>query len=455
MIGTRGDIGGAEGMGRGGGLAYDAVEVVSQEAVGMYQVAVLQTGSAAALSKWMADNGYRYPEGMDDVANEYVAEGWCFVAIKARVGAADQAAPTPGMRTVDASLPAGSSFDGHVQGMGFRFRAEEAVVPMRLSVFNGEDAYNVVYVLSDMPLSIKGLDPSFVTERLDGEQLHHNLTAPLDLNVVRGDVGWLTPEIKKTLAEKRDPTPYVAQARDLIAADLLAARTDTLSLALEEQEKALLNISEQLGLRGPEIDALHAEVIAEARQTATAAALDDVKEMTLTVIAGRMPTELIRDQNLTFAADSRKISVEDSTRQDPFKRADISGNVTMRTYNNQHSQHWSVASYRPLSTAVDASIQEVVGSRTTEDIAGIIMRHRSQARHCYELALREEAWLAGRVSYRVVVDEDGRVTSIAGTDTIGNTTVERCIQSRIRRMRFPTATDSSLFEVRYDLGPAY
>ncbi|MFT5683364.1 MAG: hypothetical protein ACI8RZ_004295, partial [Myxococcota bacterium] len=38
-------------------LRYDEVRVIREEAVGMYQVAVLEAGSAAALSKWMANNG--------------------------------------------------------------------------------------------------------------------------------------------------------------------------------------------------------------------------------------------------------------------------------------------------------------------------------------------------------------------------------------------------------------
>jgi hypothetical protein len=456
LIGTKGSQIGSGGLGsRGGGLAYSEVAVVSQEAVGMYQVAVLQAGSAEALSRWMADNGYRYPEGMDDVANEYVADGWCFVAIKARIGAADRAAPAPGMRSVDATLPAGATFDGHVQGMGFRFRTEQPVVPMRLSVFNGEDAYNVVYMLSDVPLSIRGLDPSFVTERLDGAQLHHNLTAPLDLNITRGEADWLTPELKASLEEKRDPDPYVSQARDLIAADLLAARTDTLSLAMEEEEKDLLNISEALGLRGPEIDALHAEAIAAARRQASLAALDDVREMTLTVIAGRMPTALIRDENLTFVADSRKITATGS-RQDPFKLADITGRVIVRTYNNQHTEQWSGPATQPMVPTVTQALSQVIGPRTTEDLAASLARIEPQIRYCYQRELTRQPELGGQVGFRVVVDAGGSVTSIAATGTIGSATVEQCIQGRIQRVRFSTIEDGlSLFRLNVDLSPAY
>ena len=43
----------------------------------------MEAGSSKALARWMKDNGYRYPEGMDEVTDEYVAQSWCFVAIKA------------------------------------------------------------------------------------------------------------------------------------------------------------------------------------------------------------------------------------------------------------------------------------------------------------------------------------------------------------------------------------
>jgi hypothetical protein len=41
-------------------FAKDKVTVLKQEAVGMYEVAVLEAGSAAVLKKWMDTNGYKY-----------------------------------------------------------------------------------------------------------------------------------------------------------------------------------------------------------------------------------------------------------------------------------------------------------------------------------------------------------------------------------------------------------
>lgn len=57
----------------------DEVRALREEAVGMYEVAVLEAGSAAALNKWMEEHGYKYPDGMDKPCNDYVNAGWCFV----------------------------------------------------------------------------------------------------------------------------------------------------------------------------------------------------------------------------------------------------------------------------------------------------------------------------------------------------------------------------------------
>ena len=53
-------------------LKEKQVRVVKEEAVGMYEVAVLEAGSAKALKKWMDDHGYKYPKGMDKACEDYV-----------------------------------------------------------------------------------------------------------------------------------------------------------------------------------------------------------------------------------------------------------------------------------------------------------------------------------------------------------------------------------------------
>ena len=302
-------------------LRLDEVRVVNQEAVGMYEVAVLEAGSPKALEKWMADNSYRYPEGMDAVVQDYVDIRWFFVAVKAKVGAAEGADPRPGMRRASTERPAGSSFDGHVQGMGFRFVTDEPVVPMRLSVFNGEDPRNVVYLLSDDPLKIDDVPASLVVRQLDGEQVYQNLTEPLPVAWFNGKRSDLSQANQDHVDSMRDPAPYNGIARDLIASDLLAtraARGGELSLEFEEEEKELLRISESFGLRGAEIDGLHGQELAERRARAVDGALDDLREMHLTVFDGVFPHKVLARQNLTFSP-YRMPKGKNVRREDPLR----------------------------------------------------------------------------------------------------------------------------------------
>ena len=306
-----------------GGLSYNEVKVLNEEAVGMYQVAVLAAGSAKALQKWMEKNGYRYPSGMDDVTNEYVAEGWCFVAIKATVGQAPGITPKPGMRDVNPELPAGASFDGHVQGMAFRFPTEKPVIPMRLSVFNGKDPRNVVYALTDKPMRLNNISESMVLRQVKGEDLHHNLTRPLAVEYTGGTKSEIRKESDiQRISEAREVSQYNGIARDLFASDLLALRKKSLSLSHEETEKDLLRVSEAFGLRGGDIDQLHAEEIKQARSIAVDGSLDDLKEMHLSVIDGVFPGEVLARENLTFS--SYDMPREDNSRRnDSIRQNDI------------------------------------------------------------------------------------------------------------------------------------
>ncbi len=300
-------------------LALDEVRVISEEAIGMYQVAVLEAGSPRALQAWMEDNEYRYPTGMDAVTQDYVDERWCFVAVKAKVGAGDDLNARPGMRRVDPNLPSGTGYNGHVQGMAFRFRVDAPVVPMRLSVFNGEGPRNVVYMLTDQPVRIDGVPASSVVRQVDGKTLFENLTEPIPVVYTGdGDVNDLSENELQQIADKSDPKQYSGVARGLIASDLMAAGAGELALPHEDKEKALLNLSEAFGLRGPEIDALHTEAVAALEAKVTGDALSDLDGMHLTVIDGIFPNEWIASNNLTFSEYAMG-ERQNQPRQDPIR----------------------------------------------------------------------------------------------------------------------------------------
>jgi hypothetical protein len=298
--------GGAFGGGGGGSpavlsvvpLGINEVRVLRQEAVGMYEVAVLEAGSAAALKRWMDDHGFKYPEGMDAVCEEYVKLRWCFVAEKARVGKKSGLDPKPRGKEVDGKLPPGATFDGHVQAMGFRFRTKQLVVPMRLSAYNAGELRNVVYLLTDGPRKVRSIPEEYVVRQLPGEQLLRNITEPLPLRIIGGTAADIPAWRRQSLAQERDPSPHNGEARELFASDLLAVKLGRLSHPHEEEEKMLLRIGESLMLRGPEIDQLNLEVLKQQRTKAVAAAVTDLKKMTLTVLDGDFPREVLGAQDL-------------------------------------------------------------------------------------------------------------------------------------------------------------
>jgi len=311
----------------GGGFALrrKSVRVIKQEAVGMYEVAVLEAGSAAALQKWMTAHHYRYPKGMDQATNDYIESGWCFVAVKTRVGNKRGVEPRPGQRKVNPKLSKGTIFDGHVQAMGFRFRVEELVVPMRLSTFNKGDLHNIVYLLTDRPQRIDSIPSKFVVRQLSGEQLYKNVTEPLPLRVIGGSVEKLRPFHRRNLQQRRNPVPRNGIARDLFASDLLAVKTKRLSHPHEESEKMLLRIGERLGLRGDAYNRLQEQQTQKSRDHVVKQALQSLKSMTLTVVDGEFPREVLANQNLTFSgyvmADVRNSSkFYDATTKAPRKK---------------------------------------------------------------------------------------------------------------------------------------
>ena len=293
----------ALGGGSGGGLRYrDAVNVIKQEAVGMYTVVVLEAGSSKALKKWMDENGYRFPDGMEGTCEEYIGQGWQFVAVKAKVGAKPGVDAAPGKTGMDETLPDQAEWDGLGQGMAFRFKTPKLVVPMRLSTYNAGDTHNVVYMLTDKPVQIENIPRDFVVRQVSGQDLYLNLTQPLPLRLLGGTEKDLTPEILNSVARQRDPAPHNGIARELFCADLVAARLANTTLEFEEREKDYLNISHELALDGEEIDTLHREAAKIERGQEYDAALVDLLDMTLTVIDGMFDKDVLRRDNLNFAS---------------------------------------------------------------------------------------------------------------------------------------------------------
>jgi hypothetical protein len=282
-------------------LAYDEVKVLKQEAVGMYEVATLAAGSAKALNRWMDEHGFKYPTGMDEVCNDYIKAGWVFVAEKTKVGSKSGSDPKPGMKSVNPSLPAGSNFNGYVQAMGFRYKVDKPSVPMRLSPFNEGEKRQIVYLLTKGAAKFDGVPDNLVVRQLPGLELFKNVTQLLPLRVLGGTLKDVPKSTLDNLRPRRNPKPHNGHARSLFASDLLALKSGKLSLDHEEKEKELLRIGEALDLRGPEIDAMHEAHLEVERDGAAQKALGSLEGLTMSVVDGEFPIQLMKDQDLTFS----------------------------------------------------------------------------------------------------------------------------------------------------------
>ena len=101
--------------------AEQKVTVVEEKTVDYYDVAVLSSTDANALSKWLNDNGFQYPEKYSYLFNEYINNGWFFVAAKIIPELA-------GDTSVESDLNTGTATP-----IQLTFTAENMVYPMKIS----------------------------------------------------------------------------------------------------------------------------------------------------------------------------------------------------------------------------------------------------------------------------------------------------------------------------------
>ena len=141
----------------------------------------------------------------------------------------------------------------------------------------------------------------YVVRQIPGEQLYKNVIDPLPLRIIGGAVSDLQPFHKQNLKQRRDPSPHNGAAKDLFAADLLSVKEGRLTHPHEEVEKMLLAVGERLNLRGPEIDKLNEASLKSERDETVKQGLEELKGMTLSVVDGSFPREVLASRNLTFS----------------------------------------------------------------------------------------------------------------------------------------------------------
>lgn len=116
-----------------------AVNVLDRQRIGPFDVTRLAADDPAALTKWLTDNGFPHPDGLDTNLAPYVADRWEIVAVKL------------------APAVNGESLTGDLQPLRLSFASDVVVYPMRLSRSAPTPQTVDLFVLAD-----HRMDPSSV-----------------------------------------------------------------------------------------------------------------------------------------------------------------------------------------------------------------------------------------------------------------------------------------------------
>jgi hypothetical protein len=115
----------------GVGAGAPPVLLLGQQTLGPFEVSTLAATDAAALSGWLADNGYNFPAGLADILQAYVEQEWFYVAVRL----------TPGTDSQE--------LGGELDPLWITFPTDELVYPMRATALANGTMPVYLYVLAD------------------------------------------------------------------------------------------------------------------------------------------------------------------------------------------------------------------------------------------------------------------------------------------------------------------
>lgn len=117
---------------KGGGFgstAIPSIKVLEVQAIGSYELSVLEADSSEALEKWLTSNGFTTLTSKGEaIISDYIRSGWCFVAAKLRREAEGYSLPHP---------------------LAMSFTIDKPIYPMRLTAMAGGDVYLELFVIAD------------------------------------------------------------------------------------------------------------------------------------------------------------------------------------------------------------------------------------------------------------------------------------------------------------------
>jgi hypothetical protein len=109
---------------------------------------------------------------------------------------------------------------------------------------------------------------------------------------------------------------------------------------------------------------------------------------------------------------------------------------------------------RPAPPAAPSGgVLKVEGRLAKGEVETVLHAGQSKMRACYDKAHAEDASLKGRVSFRLTVDERGRVTlGEVVTSTLGGDDAEMCMIRATRDFKFPAADGPSIITFPMNFG---
>lgn len=176
-------------------LAEPSVQIIEKKNIDIYDTTVLKANSETALSQWMKENGYTFPDDQSYHLSDYTENGWYFVISKIRPELTDS-------ERISSSLAS-----GNITPLRFTFSSNRIIFPMKLTNLANEyqkstykkdndmDWYSPIsaslYVLSDHKVSATGFTLSYAN------WLKPDAIASIVDNATEKD--WLNPSNKMFL----------------------------------------------------------------------------------------------------------------------------------------------------------------------------------------------------------------------------------------------------------------
>ena len=82
----------------------------------------------------------------------------------------------------------------------------------------------------------------------------------------------------------------------------------------------------------------------------------------------------------------------------------------------------------------------------------VVKRHIKAIQYCYQKELTKAPTLKGKVVIKFVVAKNGSVSSASTKwSTMGSDAVEKCIESRFKRMQFPEPKGGGIVVISYPI----